>query len=202
MSVEVETSPSNVHEWIFFERALDATAAKEYRRCIAQGERRRRLHRRRDTAVSRTGHAKFSRRQEAKAWSHYRRDTITKRQQSRLVGRRSQDGISTNYNPQVENCNYSTSYEAPGAVNGGGPTRTTPEISTAVKLKVARKATSKMDRSRQFQACVAAAVRVNMSPDDLEVLMRNTRTAARQSIWTVTGYVQRSIVAMRRFEPG
>jgi hypothetical protein len=53
-----------------------------------------------------------------------------------------------------------------------GPTRTTPRNSTRVKLKVARKATAKMDRSAQFQSAVNAAAKAGMPPDQLEAEMR------------------------------
>ena len=58
-----------------------------------------------------------------------------------------------------------------GALNGGGPIRSTPPKSTVVKLKVARKASPEMDRSAQFQS-TSTAVRAGMAPDDLETLMR------------------------------
>jgi uncharacterized protein DUF3631 len=41
-----------------------------------------------------------------------------------------------------------------------------------VAAKVSRKATVRMDRSKQFQAAVTAAVETGMAPDDLETLMR------------------------------
>jgi hypothetical protein len=59
-----------------------------------------------------------------------------------------------------------------GSLNGGGPTRSTPQKHTLVELKVRAKVSPKMDRSAQFQAAVAAAVRSGMTPDELETLMR------------------------------
>src|SRR5262249_49384436 len=51
----------------------------------------------------------------------------------------------------------------------GTPPRSAPSL---VTVKVARKATKDMDRSAQFQSCVAAAVAHGMTPDTLESLMR------------------------------
>jgi hypothetical protein len=49
----------------------------------------------------------------------------------------------------------------------------TKKASLRVKGKAARKATANMDRSKQFQATVAAAVKSGMSIDELELELRN-----------------------------
>jgi hypothetical protein len=62
--------------------------------------------------------------------------------------------------------------KAAGASNAGGRRRGTPRRSAIVKKKIAAKATAEMDRSAQFQSAVSTAVRVGMTPDQLEEMMR------------------------------
>ena len=75
-------------------------------------------------------------------------------------------------NPELKAAGAQPLEKPAGPLNGGGPTRSTPVKCTVVRLKVARKATPTMDRSRQFQAAVAAAVHAGVTADDLEKMMR------------------------------
>lgn len=77
-----------------------------------------------------------------------------------------------NTNTKLHSAKAQRIEKLPGASDGKDPIRTTPQKCTVVKLKVACKASPKMDRSRQFQAAVNAAVRIGMTPEDLETMMR------------------------------
>ena len=171
-SLVVETSPGNVHEWLFLTRALNAKKAKAF------GDTIRKACGADDCTGVITGCYRLPGTPNFPNSKKRARGRVVA--PTRLISVTNKvwtvDALNTAF-PQNTNAKLKPATTQPrekgaGALNAAGVSRTTPQISTAVKLKVARKATSKMDRSRQFQACVAAAVRVNMSPDDLEVLMR------------------------------
>jgi hypothetical protein len=143
-SLTVETSPDNTHEWFFFERALNPDAAKAIGDTIREAS----------GADSCTG-------------------VIT--QPFRVAG-------TPNY-PDAKKIARGRVVSPTRVIDVSGRlwtpdelvaafTKPRPRKSTLVEMKVSRRATPAMDRSAQFQSAIAAAVAANMTPDDLETLMR------------------------------
>ena len=171
-SLEVETSPGNVHEWLFLKQALNAKAAKGF------GDAIRKVCGADDCTGVITGCYRLP------GTPNY--PTAKKRARGRVTVPTKLLSVSGKVwtvadlnaafpvitNPKLKKESTQPRRKATGAVTGDGPTRTTPRICTAVKLKVARKASAKMDRSKQFQSAVGTAVRAGVSADDLETLMR------------------------------
>ena len=171
-SVAVETSPHNYHQWLFLDRALNAAAAKTI------GDTLRKASGADDCTGVVTqpyrvpGTPNFP---DAKKRSRGRTTVATRL--LNVSGRVwTVDDLHAAFpqstNTKLHSAKAQPSEKATGALNGDGPTRGTPKNSTVVKLKVARKATPKMDRSQAIPSCVAAAMRAGVTPDDLEALMR------------------------------
>jgi uncharacterized protein DUF3631 len=171
-SAVVETSPGNSHSWLFLERALSADGAKSIGNAIRKAS----------GADACTGVVTQPYRvpgtpnyPDAKKVARGRTVVATRLLRSTDKVWSVDDLAAAFHTKTALRLKMETAQpteKVTGALNGGGPTRTAPRIPTAVKLKVTRKASPKMDRSRQFQAAVAAAVRAGMTPDELEALLR------------------------------
>ena len=160
-SAVVETSAGNTHEWLFLSRALNAAAAKTI------GESIRKACAADDctgvpTACYRLpGTPNFP-----DAKKRERGRTVVPTQLIRVTDKVwTVDDLSAAF-PSITDPKPKVAKAQPSS-NGGKPTS-----STAVKLRVSHKVTPAMDRSRQFQAAVAAAVRTGVTEDDLERMMR------------------------------
>jgi uncharacterized protein DUF3631 len=171
-SAVVETSSGNSHEWLFLSRALNATAAK------AIGTAIRKACGADDCSGVVTGCYRLPGTPNLPdAKKRKRGRTTVPTQLLRITDKVwSVDDLSAAFpsitNPKLKVADTQPTGKPAGALNGGGPTRSTPQKCTVLRLKVARKVTPVMDRSRQFQAAVAAAVHAGVLPDDLEAMMR------------------------------
>lgn len=145
-SLTVETSPpSNVHQWYFFERALNADAAKAVGDTIREASGA-------DTCTGVvTGCYRIA------GTPNY--PDARKTMRGRVVTPTRLISINDKlWTPDELIAAFSKPRSRPR--------------STLVELKVRRAATPAMDRSAVFMSAVLAAVAVNMTPDDLESLMR------------------------------
>ena len=171
-SAVVETSSGNTHEWLFLSRALNAAAAKTIgvtirKACGAD-----------DCTGVVTGCYRLPGTPNfPDAKKRTRGRTVVTTRLLRVTNKVwSVDDLTTAFpsiaSPKSKTAGVQASEKPTDALNGGGPTRSVPQKHTVVTLKVRAKVSAKMDRSRQFQAAVAAAVRAGMSAEDLEALMR------------------------------
>ena len=171
-SVVAETSPGNSHSWLFLERALSASGAKSVGDVI----------RKTSGADACTGvvtqpyrvpgtpnFPDEKKRARGRVVAPTRLLRVTNKVWTVADLKTAFPQITI---PKLKSVDAQPSEKPAGSLNGEGPTRSTPPKSTLVELKVRAKVTARMDRSRQFQAAVSAAVRAGMSVDDLEVLMR------------------------------
>ena len=171
-SAVVETSNGNTHEWLFLSRALNAAAAKTIgasirKACAAD-----------DCSGVVTGCYRLP------GTPNF--PDAKKRVRGRSIGSTcllrvtdkvwSIDDLGVAFpsinNPKLKAAKVQPSEKPAGLLNGREPTHSAPQKHTIVELKVRAKVSLRMDRSRQFQAAVAAAAHAGMPPDDLEALMR------------------------------
>jgi hypothetical protein len=146
----IETSPGNTQEWLLLERALSAAGAKSF------GDTIRKV----SAADACTGVVTQPYRLPGTpnfpdAKKRARRTTV-RTQLLRVTGKVwSVDDLKIAFpqitNPKSKVADTQPSEKPVSALNGNGPTRSTPLKCTVVRLKVARKASAKMDRSRQFK---------------------------------------------------
>ena len=171
-SVVVETSSGNTHEWLFLSHALNAAAAK------AIGVSIRKACGADDCTGVVTGCYRLPGTPNfPDAKKRARGRTIVPTRLVRVTDKVwSVDDLSAAF-PSIADLKSKAGKAPPSekpasSLNGGGPTRTTPQKHTLVELKVRAKVSAKMDRSRQFQAAVAAAIHAGMTAEVLEALMR------------------------------
>jgi hypothetical protein len=162
-SAVVETSPGNSHTWLFLERALGAEGARPIGTAI----------RRVSGADSATG--TITQPYRVPGTPNY--PDAKKRARGRVTVPTKLISMSEKlWSPESLKSAFPPNSRAPergtGALIKLATSRSTPSKCNVVTLKVARKATPKMDRSAQFQSAVATAARSGMSADAIEELMR------------------------------
>jgi hypothetical protein len=157
----IETSPGNTHEWLFLHRGLDAGDAKPLGEMI-----RKATGADHDSGVITQpyrvpGTPNYP---DAKKRARGRAVVSTKliRVSDRLWTPNEIEAVFSTAKTQTEKAQPRR--KAAGASKQNGP--------AAVKRRLARKASTDMDRSAQFQSAVNAAVRAGMTPDALEAEMR------------------------------
>jgi hypothetical protein len=176
-SAIVETSPGNSHRWLFLERALGAAEAQALGIMIRKASGADHCTGVITQPYRVAGTVNFP---DSKKIARGRITVPTRLVSMTNKTWTADELIAAFTTDGAQAAKTQPHRKAPGALNRGAPRPSTPRRKAIAKAKIAAKVDSQTDRSAAFQSAVNAAATGGMTPDQIELEMREHPDGPRQ----------------------